>query len=180
MKRLILLFSICFCLTITQNAHSQNCSEGISLINELWQNFEITDLVNNSDGLKQQTDKLKNELTSFAKLSLKKDAPRLLAVNASVKKINLKQHRKRIFVTTPLKQDAVLFTITRPETSSKARVTICAHTMKGNSVNLEKVMITGKNDGTIQIPVSGISGKILSVSIVNLSEKKINYLIAAK
>ena len=180
MKRLIILLSISLCLSFSQKANSQNCSEGISLVNERWQNFDVTYLINNSNGLKQQTDKLKNELASFAKLSLKKDAPRLLAVNASEKKINLKQNRKRIFVTTPLKQDAVMFTITRPETSSRARVMICSHTMKGESVNLEKMMITGESDATIQIPISGISGKILSISVVNLSEQKINYLIAAE
>ena len=180
MKSSLLVFLVLISLMGPQRSNAQNCSEGLTLINELWQNFDPLDLVNNKDGLKQQTNKLKGELASFAKLSLQKDAPRLLPVGASEKKINLKQNKRRIFVTTPLKQDLVTLTITRPETASKARVVICSHTVKGESQNLEKVMITTQGEGTVEIPIRNASGKILSISVTNLGAAKIKYKIAAR
>jgi len=180
MKSLIRYLLFSFALLLTATTQAQSCSEGISVINELWQNFDPLDLINNKDGLAQQTNKLKTELATFAQFSLQKNAPRMLPVGNSEKKINLKQHKKRIFLTTPLKQDLVTLTITRPETSSEARVTICSHTAKGQTENLEKVIIAPQGEGTVAIPLTNTQGKILSISIVNLGTARINYKITAR
>ncbi|MEL6812775.1 MAG: hypothetical protein AAFP76_15715 [Bacteroidota bacterium] len=165
---------------ISISLKAQNCSEGLTLINELWQNFDPMDLVNNKDGLKQQTDKLKNELVSFTKLSLKKDAPRILPVGSGEKKINLKPNKKRVFVTTPIKQETVTLTISRPENGSKATVTICTHTLKGESRNLEKVKIVNQGPQIVEIPLSDIKGRILSINVTNTGGSKIQYRINAR
>jgi len=180
MKKITFLIIIVLFINNFHKASAQNCSEGLSLINQLWENFDPMSLVNDKNGVNKQVNNLKKELSSLVSLNLKKDAPRLLPVGtSSEKKINLKQNRKRIFVTTPLKKDAVILTISRPEISSQATVTICAHTLKGETKNLEKLTLNVNGRENIDIPINGYRGKILSINITNTGSSKITYKITA-
>ncbi len=180
MKNYILICVITLFFLHTNNTKAQNCSQGLTMINDLWQNFDPLDLINDKQAVNSQVNKLKSEVASFAKMSLKKDAPRLLPVGSSEKKINLKHNRKRIFVTTPIKQENIVITITRPETETEVTVVICYHTLKGESANLEQITFGKSEEKEISIPLENVQGKILSVNIKNESLKKIAYRISAR
>lgn len=180
MKILTTLVVLVIGLSTPSIVKAQGCSQGLTIINELWQNFDPMDLVNNMDDVNAQVNSLKSEVATFAKYSLKKDAPRLLPVgNGNQKKINLKPGKKRVFLTTPLKQESLKVTIDRPETNSAITITICDHTLKGESRNLEKIQFPSGGDPTLVIPVADVKGKIVSVNITNNGQSKIAYKISA-
>lgn len=180
MKKVTFVLLIFLSTSTSFLINAQSCSQGLSVINELWQNFDPMDLVNNMDDINTQVDQLKSEVATFAKYSLKKDAPRLLPVgNGNQKKINLKPGKKRIFLTTPIKQETLELTVIRPETTSVATVTVCFHTLKGESGNLEKIVFPSGGSPSLVIPITDVKGKIISVNIANNSDIKIAYKISA-
>lgn len=179
--KIVYLYLLCaLLLTPSTLLKAQNCSQGLTIINELWQNFDPVDLVNNMDDINFQVTQLKSEVATFAKYSLKKDAPRLLPVgNGKAKKINLRHGKKRTFLTTPIKQETLKVKIARLETNSSVTVTICYHTLKGETGNIEKLNFPAGGDGTLIIDIPEVKGKIISITILNNSVSKINYTIVA-
>ena len=161
---------------------AQDCNKNLNLVKSLFEKMTLESALSDPDAITNQFSDLKGSLVKIGKMSLKKDAPKMIFANGKSRKGTAKPGKRRIYVTPLIPRDSITVTISNPQKISEGEILICSHIRTGKTENIATLLISEENTSeTFQFPVTGLKGKILSITLKNnSSSKKFEYTIVAQ
>lgn len=176
-----LLAIVTLCLLST-SLNAQECSEGMSMINSMFEKMSLEQALADPDALVADFNNLKSSVTSLSLNSLKRGAPRLLPMNGKTKKGAIRKKNKRTFVTSIVPRDTLEITLVNVKQLSGVDVIICGHDRQAKSVAIEQYSFPEEISETHKtFTIEGMKGKIISVAIKNRESKdKFEFQISAQ
>lgn len=179
-KSIYLLLISCFLAAFQVQA--QECSEGLSMINSLFQKMNLEQALSDPDAITTEFDNLKTSVTSLSLNSLKKGAPRMLPMNGKTRKGGIRMNNKRTYVTLLVPNDELQVTLVNHKKLSGVEVVICGHDREGKTVAIENFVYPETVSETNKVfSIQGMKGRILSIAIKNKTSKtKFEYQIQAQ
>lgn len=180
MKRILYYLGM-FLIIGIYPSNAQDCSEGFTLVNSLWEKVSIEQALTDPDAIIDDFNNLKGSLTSsLTKLSFKKDAPKLLPMNGKDRKGTVQTNSKRIYVTYLVGKETLQVTVHNNKQLPNAEVIICAHDKTGKTENLDSFVFSSEHPEAEKLfELTEVKGRIVSIAIKNTSEAKFEYQINA-
>lgn len=133
-----LLLTIVTFLLLSIPIQAQECSEGMSMINSMFEKMSLEQALADPDALVADFNNLKSSVTSLSLNSLKRGAPRLLPMNGKTKKGAIRKNNKRTYVTSIVPRDTLQVTLVNLKQLPGVDVIICGHDRQGKSVAIEQ------------------------------------------
>lgn len=176
-----LLTIITLCV-LSVPVQAQECSEGMSMINTLFEKMSLEQALADPDAIVTDFNNLKSSVTSLSLNSLKRGAPRLLPMNGKTKKGAIRLKNKRTYVTSIVPKDTLQVTLVNLKQLAGVDVIICGHDRQAKSVAITQFSFPEEVSETHKtFTIEGMKGKILSIAIKNKTSKsKFEYQIFAQ